>query len=181
MATEILRPNGVGDQNPLTPVGAAANWDCCDEAGADDDTTYVYKTGSSFGNDYYALQDTALTTETIDSIDAWDRSEASGGAGTGDDSRTGVRLSAVTTWGPETQLTASYVDHEGAALARPGGGSWAVSDLNGLQVAASCRQNGANSSRITQVYVEVNNSAAVNAGRQAVGRGIGRGVARGAR
>ncbi len=41
MAIETLRPNAAGDETQFAPYGAANNWQCVDEASADDDTTYV--------------------------------------------------------------------------------------------------------------------------------------------
>ena len=44
--TLTLRPNAVGTQTQLTAFGVANNWDCVNETTPDDDTTYVYMSGS---------------------------------------------------------------------------------------------------------------------------------------
>jgi hypothetical protein len=155
MATEILRPNGAGDEADSVASGAATRHECVDEAVADDDTTYITDQGTAAQFTSLALDSTALTTETVNSVDAHGRArELTGGGSTWG---VGVRLSGSNSMGSEFDLTNSYVSHEAAALARPGGGSWAVADLNSLQVRVRQSEGGAsNECRTTQMYVEVN-------------------------
>ena len=71
MPTETLRPNTVGNPTQLTPFGAAANWDCCDETPSDDDTTYVCSSDLDANPylDLYNLVDTAIPAgSTINSV-----------------------------------------------------------------------------------------------------------------
>lgn len=138
MATEILRPTAAGDLTDAgyTAFGAATHWDCMDEAVADDDTTRLTSSGSGgTKEDCYNITNTALTTETITSVDVLIRSERTGGGGS---AQAGVRLSGTDSLGASHAVTGAYVDYIDTGLARPGGGSWAVSDLNALQVCALC-------------------------------------------
>lgn len=157
MPTEILRPNGAGLSASLT-ASAGSNYQCVDEVSANGDTDYVSTTVNT-QLDYYALDNTALTTETVDSVDAWTEARVLAGAGGGDLVAPGVRVSGSDSSGSAGTLTTSYVARESAALARPGGGSWAVSDLDGMQFKLVLQENGTSESRCTQVYVEINYTA----------------------
>ena len=163
--TEILRPNAAGDASLHTANGAATEWECVDEATSDGDTTYVSQIDTAEVVSYYNLQATALTTETVDSVDCQHRSRGDGT--TGGRSRGGVRLSSVDTAGALRSPADAYTLFEDAALARPGGGSWAVGDLNALQVYMGLRIQiaaGSSETRCTQIYVEINYTAALPPG-----------------
>jgi hypothetical protein len=135
--TEILRPNGAGDatgfdaQNP----GTTFHWDKVDEAVSDDATTYI-TTNAVVGpqTDYFSLADTALTTETVNSIDVTSVGGTSVTGKAGGGQRAGVRLSSINTYGTSRDI-AQWSTSVDSSLSRPGGGSWAISDLNSLQVA----------------------------------------------
>lgn len=135
--TEILRPDGAGDATGFSTQYPATtfHWDKVDEAAADDATTEV-DTNGIVGpqTDYYSLANTALTTETVSSIDVVSRggTDRIGEAGGGQ--RAGVRLSATNVYGTSRDI-AYWTTSTDSSLARPGGGSWAVSDLNSLQAA----------------------------------------------
>ena len=160
MATEILRPDADGDEVALLANGAAADWDCVDEASPDDDTTYLSNNTTTFVYDSLNLQASALSGETITAIDAWDRSRVAASPGAQDEKEAGVRLGGANTMGAVFQFDSTlYIDRESAALARPGGGSWAVSDLASLQVRIGLRENGSSTARCTQAWVEVNYTA----------------------
>jgi hypothetical protein len=159
MATETLRPNAAGDYTNLTPVDSATNWENVDEASADDDTTYNYG-GTTQVKDAYALADTAIPAgSTINSVTVYFRCKKIATAWRkfqpflrlGTDETAGTNL--------EVQGTAGY-DTYNEALARPGGGDWAVSDLDSLQVAIGCQAE-TGSARCTQIYVEVDYTPAV--------------------
>lgn len=165
--TEILRPNGVGDATGICcQVGAGAtHWDKLDEVVADDVTTYVYHNDFSNATDYYALADTVLTSETVDSIDVTAR------GGTNGSYMAGTRLNAADTNGA-ARTQSAFTTHTDSAIARPGGGSWAVGDLNSLQASFKCLPasvqccNGsgncwtcASDEYVTQIYITVNYSA----------------------
>jgi hypothetical protein len=167
MATEILRPDSDGDETALSQNGASEDWDCVDEASPDEDTTFLSFASSTLTFSSPNLQASALTDETIDSVDVWDRSKVNAGAGSGDNKQAGVRLSGANSMGSTVQLTTSYTDRESAALARPGGGSWEVADLASLQARIGLQESGTSSSRCTQLWVEVNYTAGGGGGGQA--------------
>jgi hypothetical protein len=158
--TEILRPNGAGDETNLSRNTGSNNWDMVDESSADGDSTYVYNDGTSFVYDSYALQDTALTDATayVTDVRVTDRCRVSAGAGTGDEKINGIRLSSTNSMeSAATTLTASYVDRQGTVeTTKPGGGKWLAADLNNLQVRIGLRENGTAQARCTQLYVTVN-------------------------
>lgn len=163
--TEILRPNGVGYQTQCGSHTGAANWTQVDEAVTDESITYVSSpiTGT-YQTDGYALQDTALSTQTIDSIDVTHRAWADDVSG--EHSKAGVRLSATNQMGTERNPTAwpTVTNYTDSGIARPGGSSWAVGDLNDLQFVLSLfgftDDWGDWASAVTQVYVTVSYTAA---------------------
>ena len=61
---EAIRPSGNGSSTQFTPVGAANNWDCVDEAAEDGDTSYV--ASSTVGQeDLYAIGDLVSTPANV--------------------------------------------------------------------------------------------------------------------
>ena len=165
MPTETLRPSAAGDAAGLTPSGAAANWDCVDEASADDETTYVRTNGLvSDVADYYNLGASGLTSETIGSIDVQARVTTSDGTpDANSNSQIGVRLAGTNSLGTKISVfdigagNNVWVTYEESALARPGGGAWTVADLADLQVAVLLSEGSAGPNvRCTQIFVEVN-------------------------
>lgn len=145
----------------MTGGDGVNHWTAVDEASPDDDTSYVLENATlGPGVDYYNLGATALSTETVDSVDCWHRTRRTAAGGTNPTAFAGVRLSGSDTNGGSDSITsATYADFEEAALARPGGGSWAVSDLNSLQAKLSMTGGSTRAVQCTQVYVEVNYTA----------------------
>ena len=104
------------------------------------------------------LEATSLTTETINSIDVRFRARSETSAN--GVIQCGVRLSGTETLGAEkTSVPTSATNYEDTSLARPGGGSWSVSDLNGLQVVAYGRKNTSGGIRCFELFVDVNYTA----------------------
>lgn len=74
MATETLRPSAPGDETNNTPSGNGANWECVDEAVADDFTTRVYNGDSSTTKrDLYNIADSGVGTGVINKITVYIR------------------------------------------------------------------------------------------------------------
>lgn len=163
--TEILRPNSNGTYQYLY----------IDEAVADDASSYI--TGNGWG--YVELQNTVLTIAIVDSIDVTTRGYGDGNAGqcfggTGSFAG-GVRRAATYSYGTgRTHLT--WTTGTDTAIARPGGGSWVLGDLNALQMALYLIGDSGNdyceaiddweiwssNSYITQGYITVNFSFSKN-------------------
>lgn len=160
--TEILRPNGVGYNSGLYPQGDSPGWKCIDEASPDDETTYLWST-SGTSTDGYALGNTALTTETIDSIDVNYRGYKTNFIGSNIHFWAGIRRGGSNTNGTPRNST-SYTNYVETAITRPGGGSWEVGDLDGLEVVVygefDTDSIDDETVHVTQAYVTVNYTAA---------------------
>lgn len=153
---ETLVPNGAGDETAgFTVVGGPAEWQAIDDAvGApDEDTSYIANTGAGALTSSYALVNSALSgDDEIVSVQVTFRArETTDGTG---NIQPGLRLSGTNSMGSGVVLSAAYAD-DTQTISRPGGGSWAISDLNGLQVRLGATTGGY-AVRITQAYVTVN-------------------------
>lgn len=158
MPTEILRPNGTGSSTLDGAVGAASQHAAINEAVADGDTSYVNE-ASTNGQGVFTIDNSALTTETINSLDVWDTSKVNASAGAGDSKATGLGTAGGNSDESSVNLTTTYTARENAAVVRPGGGSWVVSDIDGSNLIVArlnLRENGTSDARCTQLYVEVN-------------------------
>lgn len=155
-ATEVLRPNAAGDYTNLPSQfpDSDEHWDKVDEEVPDDASTYVRDYQGTQHKDAYNLTDTSIPAgSTINSVTVYFRCRQEW-AGTTDYCQPFLRLGTDETSGTEQITTTDWVTYS-EALARPGGGSWSVSDLNNLQVVIGLR-NGFTASWVecTQVYVE---------------------------
>lgn len=157
MATETLRPNAAGDytnityQTPLT----GSHWDKVDEEVADDVDTYVWAMSTAQLKDAYKLQNTAIpSSSVINSVTVYFRCLLNYGIRfaqpflrLGTDETAGTEVTGAGDEGYKTR---------NETLARPGGGTWAVSDLNSLQVCMGLRSRTSGIvTHFTQVYVVV--------------------------
>ena len=132
MALTVLRPNGVGDYTNINneyPAGAA-HWSVVDEA-TPDDADYVYQSvyNASPLYDVYTLEDTsllgAITSVTV-YFKVWSSADETATA------TPRFRLGTSETTGTAQTLTTTKVTYS-EILTRPGGGSWAWTDINSLQ------------------------------------------------
>lgn len=153
MATETLRPNSTTQHNFPSLSGSTAH-----EATNDDsDSTYIRNNTSTTQVDILGLDNTALTTETIDSIDI--RSRARSESSANGQFKVGLKLSGSETYASyHTSVPTSATDYTDSGIARPGGGSWTVADLNSLEVLIEGDEVTSNGIRVFEVYVDVNNS-----------------------
>lgn len=60
-AFDTLRPNAIGSSTQLSKLGSTENWDCINEIGPDQDTSFVYGTGT----DLYQYSDLSVTPVSI--------------------------------------------------------------------------------------------------------------------
>ena len=136
-------------------AGSATHWDAVnDPAGAPDDgATEVSETVAPhydyYGTDYAS---TIPYGSIVDNVTVTYRiyRNAPGVPTAGG----GVRLSGANTMST-TVCPAAWNTYTSGALARPGGGSWAYTDINNIQIAAYADINGAGG-ELTQVYLTVN-------------------------
>lgn len=157
MAVETLRPNGSATTNWPSLSGASHHAATSDDA----DATYIRNNTTTPQTDVLDLTDTALTTETIDSIDVRFRARSETSAV--GECQVGVRLGGTDTMAANhTGISTTATNFTDTGLARPGGGSWAVSDLNSLQVVAIGDGN-TTAIRCFELFVDVNYTAAAAA------------------
>lgn len=127
-----LRPNAIGSTTQWTLVGAPANWDACEEAPPDGDTSYVV-TGVASNTDQYNLTDPGGTIQSVTGVSALYVVR-----GEGTTARTigvGHRLAGVV-W-EDAAFSATLTSYRAIVGAfrtvTPAGGAWAVADLANLQ------------------------------------------------
>ena len=165
MSTEILRPNAAGDYENIDNVvgdGVGTHWTTVDEAVADDATSYVWTASTSVLKDAYNLGATAIPSgSTINSVTVYFRGRCALAAKAGV-CYPGLRLGTNETTGSRATFLGTTWTTKSEALARPGGGSWSVADLNSLQVVIGLLRVDGNM-QLTQVYVSVDYTLAVAA------------------
>lgn len=169
MAVETLRPNGTTTGNWPSLTGAATHH----AATSDDlDTSYIRNNTSTDQTDLLDLTNTALTSETINSMDIRFRARSETTAV--GHIQVGLTLSGVDSLAAdELLIPTSATNFSKTSISRPGGGSWTVSDLNGLQVKAIGSAT-ANAIRCFELYVDVNyTSGGVTAAKQLASMGVG--------
>lgn len=167
MATETLRPNGSSTTNWPSLTGASHHAATSD----DSDTTYIRNNTTTPQTDVLDLTNTALTTETITGVDV--RFRARSETSTVGECQVGVRLSGNDTMGTNrTSIPTTATDYSDTSLARPGGGSWSVSDLNSLQVVAIGDGNTA-AVRCFELYVDIQYTTAAAASSKLGLLGVG--------
>ncbi len=162
MDTEILRPNAPGDYTALSRNTGNANWEMVDEEVADEHTTRVYTNSLAQVKDAYGLEATAIPGDaTINSVKIYFRFRGASVDATMY-CQPFLRLDTNETSGTEeSDSEASWTTYS-EILGRPGGGDWAVADLNDLQAVIGLRTgNEAYLCQGTQVYVEIDYTEAV--------------------
>lgn len=144
--SEIIRPDGVGLIAALTPSSCVFNWECVDEAIADEASTYVIGSGNNWTSDSYSMQNPAASSGIIDSVLVFMRCTGPGGGlkartllRTGGTNFTGAQenLVAVTVF---TDFSTTYANNPATGLA------WTWAEITGLEIgvdifkSASCTQ-----------------------------------------
>jgi hypothetical protein len=163
MATETLRPNGVGSETNIpgaVPGAGEEHWEDVDEAVADGDTTYVENTTTTYLRDLYALP-AHSGSGNINKITVYCRARCNGT----DPAyyaymKISCRSDSTTTDGEE--LTLHPDDAPGYwktwskewALNPADSEAWEWSDIDALEIGANIKK-GDKSLKLTQVYVEV--------------------------
>lgn len=153
MAVEVLRPTSTVSNSWPSLAGATAHAALSD----DSDTTYIRNNTSTTGVAVFELTNTALTTETIDSIDlrVKARSESSAAGRV----RVGVELGGVQVYAAyHNTVPTTATTYDDLAIARPGGGSWTVADLNALRGLAEGDEVTSDGIRCFELSIRVNNS-----------------------
>lgn len=163
MATEILRPNGAGDETTIQNVtGAATHWQAVSESTADDGTSTVHHdTDNASGRDLYTIQSTAVGAGTINSVTIFIRFEGTNGW-----SKTAIKTngavyesSQLSSGGDDVWSTQSV-----AYATNPNtGAAWTWSQIAALQIGARNFRSPTQQGRITQIYAQIDYTPAAAA------------------
>ncbi len=150
MATEILNVSAAGDLANWTP-STGSNYQCV----TSDDSDYVETLGSSYVEDAHNLTNPASVSGTINSVTVHVICRKTG-TSTNNQVAPLIRLAGTNTTGSNFAITTSDAEYS-AVLARPGGGSWSVDDLNSLQVGyrGRARGTGTEGPRVDKAWVVV--------------------------
>lgn len=155
MALEILRPNGAGDYTNISAQepDSGYHWDKVDEVTPDGFGTCVQMHAVAQEKDAYNLQATEIQAgSVINSVKVYFCVYQDSGRWY----QPFLRLSSVETNGTETGGAQDEFVTRSEVLARPGGGSWSIADLNALQVCIGMRTAATGVwAHCTQIYVEV--------------------------
>jgi len=158
MPTEILRPNGAGDATEWTP-SADDNWECVDEAVADDNLSYVSSAPPGEPHqDLYNLPDPSSLTasDTIKSIEVTfsGRRFGVGGSVT---TACCIKENGVLTVGTQQDGgVGNYVERTQTWTTRPSdSGAWTFADIQALQIGIKDNDRDQDQMNVTQVFVTV--------------------------
>ncbi len=145
---EILRPTGDGSNDGLEDEHCGDNWECVDEAIADDNATYVEGKNGKWKMDLYKTAN-HTATGTIDSIEVSIRTM---GSTTGMIARTALRTNGVTYVGSDIAVTSIYTNYSTAYLNNPQTGvAWTWTEIDNIEIGVEMY----NKARCTQVWLEV--------------------------
>ena len=160
MATEILRPNGVGSETSIqTQVpGSGAHWDKVDEETPDGATTYLWQDGTTAKRDLYALPN-HTSAGVINSVKIY---FCCCGDGANGKAKPSLRTNSTTYDGTEvavatypTWTTYSQIWTTNPYTNLP----WTWDEIDALEIGACLRNAVSGGSGCTQVYTEVDYTA----------------------
>lgn len=159
MSTEILRPDADGDDVGFT-ASAGADWECVDEAVADDATTYIEVVSATAGDidELVNLGSSAiLESATINSVTITLRMRRLVGGSDPSYNFLIKENATKTVSGSAVLSSTSFVDVTNVYNTRPSdAGAWTLTDLNALQVGIRRVGDVATGGiRVTQIFVTV--------------------------
>lgn len=165
MATEILRPNAAGDETNIHQQypNSTYHWDKVDEETADE-TTFVYDSTQDdvYYRDLYNLPAHSVGSGTINSITVYARAK-----GASSINQASLKIALKTNGTPyessEIQVTGSYDNYSEQWDTNPATElAWTWDEIDALQIGVAirrCYTGIGYSTRVTQVYVEVDYTA----------------------
>lgn len=147
--SEILRPDGAGSLSQLTSSGCSNNWECVDEETSDDDASYVKGSGNGSNDDLYTLQNSSVSSGTIDSlivyINCW-------GSNSARKAETILRINNNNYNGSSNNLSSTYTVYSTLYINNPNTSSpWTWTEIDNLEIGVSITKDG----RCTQIWVEI--------------------------
>ena len=142
MPSVTIRPSATGDQTNITSqsiAGSNGHWGrLSDEL----DTTFVQEQSGTYQEDNYNLPDSQVPAGALNiTVDVHYRSARTVGTLSARVTA-GVRLSSTDVLGTEHVLTTTITEYTDTSIARPGGGSWSVADIDSLQTVLKLRNLG---------------------------------------
>lgn len=167
MDTEILRPSADTAQKELNASSGDDNYAMVNEAIADDDDSYVYRS-STVSFDRFDLYDLPAHSGsgTINSVTVHIRCRRTVESGY---AYTKLKTEATVHTGDEETLSGSYANFSKQYVNNPTTTvAWTWAQIDALQIGVRLRQPGPfdiSACRCTQVYVEVDYTPVVAAGR----------------
>ncbi len=166
MATEILRPNGVGSETTLpwvVPNVGADHWQNVDEVTPDEDSTFVARGSASaaWNRDLYALP-ASSGSGAINNITVYARVKCDGTP-----AQTNLVIScrtySTTYEDVEKTTTDAYANYSKVWTTNPNTGSaWTWDEIDALEIGIKLRRGATTyGTKCTQVYVEVDYTSGV--------------------
>jgi hypothetical protein len=127
-----LVPNGAGATTQFTPTGAASNWDCVNEIGGPDTTTYV--ASSTTGHiDYYAVEDIPGTVTAVHGVLVHARSMKTDNGARAEKIR--CKVGANITTGPSVQVSLNTYANSSIVLnTQPDGSAWDETAAEAMEI-----------------------------------------------
>lgn len=150
---ETLRPNGAGDETAIEFQfpDSDAHWDKVDEVVADDATTRVWMSDTSYERDLYALP-ASTGSGTISKITVHFRCYTHGTSF----AKASIKSGTTVTDGVEKSLSYGWDDYSQEWALNPDDGeAWEWADIDELQIGVSMKGDGSLDVFCTQIYVEV--------------------------
>jgi hypothetical protein len=162
-ATEILRPNGAGDETSIYSQypGSGAHWDKVDDVTPDEDATHLYSPTGSYCRDLYSLPESAVPVASqgsINSVTVYVRAKAAPSVPTVGTLKIVCKTGGTIYESSEVTPGLAYTNFSAAWACNPKTGlAWTWSEINTLQIGVAIRQDSyGNFNRVTQVWVEIN-------------------------
>lgn len=163
MATETLRPNGVGNETnllPYAPNTGEANWEDVDEAVADDMTTCLGAYGASYLRDLYTIPAHSVGSGVINSATIhWRYRTSNVDTPPSGASRSALRTHSVTYDGAEKEQhgIAVWYNESQVYTTNPNTGSaWTWAEIDALEIGWSAKAGQIDKNVYpTQIYVVI--------------------------
>jgi len=152
--TETLRPNATGTYSQCDRAGAFFNYQCVDEAVADEDATYVYTQFGATELDTYNITNHIQGTGAINSVTVYIRARATSGTHAVE---VAIRTYGTNDFGSYTSpVSTSYTDISAIWTENPyTNNAWTWAEIDALEAGVRHYDLGFGYPLTTQVYVEV--------------------------
>ncbi len=157
MATEVLRPNAVGDETNIESQypTSGEHWDKVDEETPDEATTRLYNSDCPYERDLYNLP-ASSGSGTINFIKIYIRCKRYKETDPESWAKPSLKSNSTVTDGTEIDLTTTWTTYSEQWNTNPADGeAWEWADIDALQIGVSLKSGSTDMAYCTQVYVEV--------------------------